>query len=409
MKCLKCGAEVEDTSKFCGYCGNPLQVDNIGNENANSFTNTVKEDMPATNQVFKENEQEQEVTMEQKEILPLENNENLQVETKQEENKPEKKSVKNNTKKWIFIVCGVLLAVIASVLLILAFNKSSNASIDILEKAIRNTISKGKDSGTITANILVEDDSQNINLSGAFKYQKENDSYKFAVNVDKSMFFDEINLFATVDKNNLSLYAKSGLIDMFMGTSSQTDNWLKYSYDFEEMKDSFEDLKTNKEINLSNLGLDKYFKFIKKENGLRHYTFTINKKLIDELKNKMTSEEKEEYDMMLSMIPSSSELLEKGYNIDFYINEKDELEKIAIDVTKFLEENEVKKAIFSLQFKDFNNTIVNIPEEAKNGIDFETYMSENMPSGDYGFEYDDYDDSDFDFDYEDDNMFDFSY
>ena len=76
MKCLNCGAEIDATSKFCGYCGSPVQqqvpsmnlefqnneqvTDNINSINnrqeiVNSVETEVKEEPPVVLNPFNSN------------------------------------------------------------------------------------------------------------------------------------------------------------------------------------------------------------------------------------------------------------------------------------------------------------------------------------------------------------------
>ena len=421
MKCLNCGAEIDATSKFCGYCGSPVEQ-SIPPENLSiqtdeqvpsDFNNNFMQQPETVNPV------ESEVNMEQSTVVSgigseinnpvdgsVQQTENsvaslFDIQPQQPEPTPTQpeptptqpvqptnvpgKEKKSNT--LVFIICGIVLAVVAAVLLILAFNKKSNGSIDALEKAINNTISSGANSGTITASIMVESSGTSMNFSGMVKYQKINDLYNLQLTLDKSMIYDQIDLYAAIDKKNATLYAKTSLIDMIAGTSSSSDSWGYYNVDLTEITSELENnVKTDNKIELTNLGIDKKIKYVGKSDGSSHYVFTIDRELFNILQSKMNSDEIQETNQILDSVSGTSELIDKGYNVDLYVR-NDKLEKITIDLTKVIEDDSISKAIFTVEFKDFNNTIVNIPSEAKTGINLETYIgtNNNTYSGiDYG-------------------------
>lgn len=348
MKCLKCGLEIADTSKFCGYCGNPVDKQIVQGQVEETSVESFNPVPPV-----------QENNIESQEIQNA------------KQTKPKKVS-----STWIFITCGVLLAVVAAVLTLIAFNKSSKNSITVLEKAINNLVLKGQNSGTITANVLVEGETDNLNISGVIKYEKQSDSYNLELTLNESMLFDQMNIFANIKNDSMNLYTKSSLIDMIFGTKSENDRWVNLNIPDLELKT--DEIETEK-VNLSGKGLEKKFKFVDKQKGLNHYALTIDRELINNIERRMTEEERQEYELLLSSIPESSTLIDKGYIVDFYINDHNELEKVSIDLSKYVDDDSITKVVLTVEFKDFNNTVASIPSEALNSsLDLETYMNENM-------------------------------
>lgn len=347
MKCLKCGMEIEDNSKFCGYCGTPVEQPQPVQPENNATVEPAMQSQPVNNVA----------------VAP----------TPVEE--PKKKS-----NKALLIVCAIVAVIaIAAVLMLTVFNKNTKStnSVDTVEKAIANLQKKSvgeNTSGTVKLSASIESsDSQSLNLVGTIKYEKTGDNIKLQVGVDKSLFFDEINIYADGNKEKMSLYTKSSLIDMIAGTSSESDTWLYYTADLKEMEIDFSEIETSEEVDLSSIKDN--IKYVGKDGSLNHYTLTIDKELADKLKSELPVED---YNDMLE----SLDTLNGSLVIDLYINNKDELEKISLDLSPYLKESGISKAILAIELKDFNNTKVEIPSEALNGTEIEKYIAEHMPQED---------------------------
>ena len=98
------------------------------------------------------------------------------------------------------------------------------------------------------------------------------------------------------------------------------------------------------------------------------------------------------------------EKLEETIKIEFYITKSDELSKIEINMNDYLKESDdVSEFILGMEFRDLNNTKVEIPSEATSSItDLETYIktfatlgTDDDLNNDYDFDYDSSLDSDF--------------
>ena len=442
MKCLKCGMEIADNSKFCGYCGNPVeasqsniasvqpaepvvpvqpvqqvqavqQVQPVQQAQPDNGEQTVQSRMVNPNEqsnlnvdTLNANQNVSSLNVGEPINMPTMQPINMptmqptmqQIETPVESNGPKKKS----SKTLLFVLLGVVgVAVITLlVLFLLNFNKTTKSSISVLEKALGNASERVQTSGTVVANVLVEDNnSTSINLSAAIKYQKANDKFNLQFSLDKSPFFDEMNLYAIFDKEALSLYTKSSVVDMLLGTMSDTDSWLYYTLPLTDIPFDIEF--TNTEIDLS--ALEDNFKYVGKSGSSNHYTLTIDKSLLTKLESELPLEEyEEELDKL--------DYFDGTLVIDLYINNSNEIEKISMDLSKYLNNSEINKAIVSIEFKDYNNTSVVVPNEALTSeIDLETYLQSSMDTSEFEMDYDiddydfennsleDYDFGDFDF------------
>lgn len=357
MICKKCGATISDGSKFCGYCGEKVNDINSTQIPVQDTEQPVVNDSEVNNVSLDQNNQ----------IVQPENQASVEQTNTDTETNASKSPKKGNNNKIVFIVLGVVLAVLAAVLVILAFNKTANSSIATLEKVLNNIGEKGVNSGTINAKISIEDNTTNsVNLSASVKYSKNNDTYNFELKLNESMLFDEMSLFLKVNEDSATFYADSNTIDLLGSTKSDENIWVYYLLD---LKDANEDIKfdANEEVDLKDILDEKHFKYIDKTNNLKHYKMIIDKDLLEKLKSKMPDEYSDEF--------GSEFPLTDSYELDFYINDSDELVRISMDLTDKLGNNEIKSAVISFDFENFGSTNVVIPNEALNSkIDMEKYM-----------------------------------
>ena len=407
MICKKCGADIEDNSKFCGICGEKVeelvqeqnvQVESVVEETpmvvpliqpeSESLEQTaiVEPVVPEVNNETNGNiipvvEQPLEQTAVVEPVIPETSvqpiaNENItpvaptqQVNSVSVQNKEPKK--KNKT--WIFVVLGILLGVIALGLIYFAYTKSSNNSVRVLEKALNNMILKGENSGTIDAKIMIQSNTEDaMNLSGTIKYDKQgDDNYDINLTLNKSMFFDEMNIYASILDDRATLYADSSLIDMLGFTSATPSMWVHMTTTEQELEmQTGTEVDELDDIDLSDILDEKHFKLIGKQNNLNHYQLVIDNDLVNKIKFEASKEED-----LKSFADSLSELTETYY-VDFFINNSNELVKISMDLTNSLDDESIRSAVISFDFNNFGSTLVQIPAEAKNStIDLETYMA----------------------------------
>ena len=413
MLCKKCGAEIADTSKFCGYCGETVeandnnQLSNI--ENNEVVENTIKE--PDLGETIKIDPVQPENQISDVTVPPIgpglpgyvepvvepvvatqpEVQNQVPVNGPVMPNNEGKK--KNN--KLVFIIGGVVLALIAIVLVVFAMNNSSN-SISVLKKTMANLSEAGKDSATATAKLNIEAGGQNLSLSATAKVEKKSEEeFDMQLMVDKSLFTEEMSVYAKVGKEEVNLYMESTAVDLLGMTSSLTPSWVYYTLKLDEIMDEIsEEENVDSDLELEDIIDDKHFVFVDKVDNINHYQLIVDQVLINNIKAKadeLANEDlKDSFDDM--------EELEQAIKIDFYITDSNELTKIKLDMSEYLtEEDDISGLSISIELKDLNNTKVEIPSEAlKATTDIDTYMAEN--SIDYSLDYD-YDSSyDYDMD-----------
>ena len=374
MICKKCGANIEGNMKFCGVCGEKVEeVTVFSNIETEENTQVVE---PVLSPVEPVIENKVEESVEQTAIIEP-------VSTVMEQpiqpvsNKESKK--KNNT--WIFVLLGVLLGVVALVLVVFAFNKNSNSDVKVLEKALSNLEKKGESSGTVDVKLLFESDTQDsMNFSATLKYARQGeDDYNFDLTLNKSMLFDEIDVYASLLNDNLTLFANSSLIDMLGLTSSTPSMWVYLTMTEEELEISDEeiDLEDTDEYYLRDVLDQKHFKLIDEKDNLKHYQLVIDNELLNKIKAQAPSEEElREFEESLASINNGSTELTETYYVELYINNYNELVKISMDLSDSIQDETIKKAVLSLELRNFGTTTVQIPNEVKNSmIDLETYMA----------------------------------
>lgn len=369
MECKKCGANVADTAKFCGYCGNPVEQSSVSNETIvqSNFNNNIENYS-----------------------MPVENMENNAIQNTTVVNNNQNEAKKNQ--KVLYIILGIILAIIAVVLVVFAFNKSSNNSVAILQKAIANLNKKGENNGSLVATIsLVSESTGSINVSAVSKYEKIGDIYNFEVTLNKNLFFEETSMYLTCDKEKLKLYVQSNLVDLMGSTSSDTNKWLNYTLNLAGNDLNLEEstLK-NYNINLSNIIDSDHFVYIDSKENLNHYQLVIDEKLIKNIKKELSKLDDENIDEALESISEEEISFEETYKVDFYINNSNELVAISIDLADAFDSDEITSAIIKLEFKDLGNTIVTMPKEAINSsTDLMEYFENNsIIDDDYELDFD---------------------
>lgn len=376
MECKKCGANIADNAKFCGYCGGQIETI-VSNENVQNIEQPVES---SDNMIPKNNE-------DLGKTIVVDN----LVQNEQLNNNQVPYSSKKNSKNFVPLL-AVLLIVVGAALLIFLFSKVGNNPVSVLEKAVLNLSEKSKNSGTITAKMTMEEESTgSLTISATSKYAKENDKYKLQLTLNKNMFMDEANVFLALDKKDASIYLQSSIVDMLGMTSSNVNKWLSYSIDLEE-EINLDDAEKIKNVHLDDILDKEHFVYVDKSDNLRHYQLVINKKLIQNIKTKLSKLDDEEAKELADSINMEEVDLSNPLKINIYINDKNEITKISFDLTDLLEEEGISKAVFELEFSNLGTTNVIIPNEALNTKDnLMEYFTTNAIADEDG--------SDFDYDY----------
>lgn len=392
MICKKCGAEIADTSKFCGYCGEVITSENGNVDESNVEQNNEIITSDSLIETMKKNPVEFGTVVDP--VIPIQNDVQEEIKSSFIEGKteqenivsneqsavnsaPEAPSNDNKNNKWFFILMGIVLIVIAIGLLVFAFINSSGNSISVLEKAIANISEKGKDSASITAKLNIAAGGQSLNLSATAKIEKKAETaYDMQLTIDKTLFTDEISFYASVDSKKATAYINSDTIDMLGMTLSETPVWLNYTFELEETIGKItKEENSGEELELEDILDSKHFVLVEKLENVNHYQLIIDQELINTIKAKAVELANEE----LKESFADMEELKKAIKIDFYITKNNELTKIELDMSEHLtEEDSISKLAISIELKDLNNTKVEIPSEALNStMNIETYMMQS--------------------------------
>lgn len=352
MLCKKCGASISDEAKFCTSCGAKVEdtvvVSGEGLSGGAMMQSNPSDGMKPVN-----------------DLNSMQNNNTVTSEPKNK---------KSNA--WIFILGGILLGVVAIILLFVSLG-SGNNDVRVLEKALSKMGNMGENSGTIKANVSVETDTQdNFDFSASISYAEKNDLYNVALKLNKSLLNEEMNLYSTVTEDDITLYAKSSLIDMLGFTSSPNDIWVNYFMTFDELELELDENDLEDDFNLSKVLDEKHFAFVDEENGLKHYKLTIDNELLNKIKAQADEEDLRELEDSFSTLNEGQSELTDVYYLDVYINKSNELAKVSMELSEGLEEEGITKVVISLEFVDFGRTTVEIPTEVKNStMNLENYMS----------------------------------
>lgn len=394
MLCKNCGTNIEEKSKFCGYCGSKIEVENnLQSEIINIFeneTNVLNNKVNLDNTIRIEPVENDfnitEVSSNNESIIqtPTTNQVvNQNIITQDENINVLQNNIKNKKKnKLLFAICSAFLLIVTIVVVVMIFLKSPNNLVSVLEKAIYNLGAKSDGNLTIDASLsFTNTEGATSAFSLTVKTEmKDEVSGKIQMTLNESLAFDEMNIYSSINKNEVTLYAESNVVDKLTFTSSPTQNWLYYIIPFDEIIEEHNE-SNHEDVKLQDLIDKEHFKYIDEENGLKHYILIVDQKLIDDLKEKLENIKDEDIKNMLY----SMERLAKTIQIDFYINSSDVLSKIEINMTEHLTEisENISELVLTITFRDLNNTKVEIPAEALSSkINLETYISENSINSD---------------------------
>ena len=145
------------------------------------------------------------------------------------------------------------------------------------------------------------------------------------------MFMDEANVFLTLDKKAASIYLQSSIVDMLGMTSSNVNKWLSYSIDLEEEEINLDDAEKIKNVHLDDILDKEHFVYVDKSDNLRHYQLVINKKLIQNIKTKLSKLDDEEAKELADSINMEEVDLSNPLKINIYIL-KEMLDKIDLEI-----------------------------------------------------------------------------
>ena len=269
---------------------------------------------------------------------------------------------------FILLVAGVLFLVFG------LFNKDKhdyNANVKSISYAMSNIAENLNNSGTVRISMEMSRGSYlDMNMSAFFKYVKNNDGYDFQLGVDKTLYMDEINAYASLTANDFTIYFPSSIFEfdngLFAANSSSNlfannSSWYKFYLKFSDI--GFDSLDTimndipkieKEKIDYKKLFPESNLKYMGKENNLEHYQLYF-----DENFYKYVYADLEKDEELLTQLKNYS------YFVDVYLNSKGELTKISSDLSNFMNEGQIQfdKLLFIIEFEDLNNTVINIPQD----------------------------------------------
>lgn len=375
MLCKNCGAEIADTTKFCGSCGSKVEDEVQSNESnlsqVDESNSLVEESLQSLAEIPAEESLKNEGVA----------TENL-VSESPESNDSNKSKGKKKNNTLLFVILGlVIIAIIAAGVFFGLKFFQKDKTIDDFKKSLNSM--KDAESVTVNLNMSVKTNGLNIDLGGSSKVQKKGEKYLLDLALNKSLFFDKIELYAVLDSKGIELYVPSTAVDLLGSTSSDELVWLNFKESNDEYKNVYKTVNGSDTVDVDNSVFDdKHFKYVETKKGEDHYQLIIDKEMLNKLENTadIDLEEVEE-------LP-----LEKDIVVDLYV--KNSYLRIELDLTSFASE-EVVEGKMTLELVDINKTKIEIPEEAlKSTKSLDEYISENSIETLY-------DDEDYDYDFED--------
>ena len=386
MKCSNCGFDVAEGEKFCGNCGTPV---------TSAAEPVVEQPVESTVENTAETvieETVKEVPVEDKPITISE----VAAPSNEANNAsaPQPKAKKSYSGVIAIIAIVLVLALVFFGLKFFGFGKESyEKSVSTMEKAVANLTKGTNESGTVRATINASmkmgSSNMDIDFTAFMKYSVKDNNYKFNFGTEKTNILgttiDAINAYAEGDKEKLTVYIPNSIFSLMgsiMGETDSTlqkDSYQKYEASFDELGISIPDnLETaNSDMDLKQLLVKDSFKYVGKSNGLKHYVLTIDETYIRGLGRDLKVDTAEVNEAV-------KELNGMKFNIDFYINGNDEIAKVTMDFKELLKEQlegtEVDKLLLTVEFKDMNNTTVEIPAKVKANAYSATADEDLMPS-----------------------------
>lgn len=378
MKCVKCGTELEEGARFCGNCGNSVEPTTPAEEKVVE-EEKVEEPVAEEPKVEEPVEQPEVAFASEVSSEPQERQEIVQepipVDTKEFKDAQAKGKKSKGAIKWILISAIVLFVVaIGLFLFFFVFDKQTyEQSIQAMNKSIENLSKKLDKSGTISAKVeLSVKNEVSLKLGADLEYELKDDTYLFHTKVDKTQFFDKIEAYVKLSTSNIEAYMPYGVLteygDYYGDEDYDDDEWVKFAADIDDLEDDDEFITfinglsavsstEDKDIDISSVFTEKNFKYSGRKGLLKKYTLTIDKDYIKSLVPKELSSDMED------------ELDDFKFDIDFYIDGSDCLNKIQIDLKKIFKEitgESVDKFLITINFTKLNKTKVEIPKEIKN-------------------------------------------
>lgn len=272
------------------------------------------------------------------------------------------------------------LGILIVFLFILTGCGQKETSIDVLKSVLKNDADVN--SLTVKAKIdisVVEDGvSVDMPISADVKVDLEDEKNgKFYMSLSDNPFIGETELYVDMVNESMDVYMPSSLITTMIGIEDVYPSWIVETPDMnsedEEPIINEENVPSVDEI--LEVITEEDFVYIDKDGDISHYQLKITDDLLKRLAEKL----EEEYE----------ETLETSFNIDVYIDTKnDVITKVELDMKQIINdimsslENEesqlagsINKLSFAIDFTDYNNTIVTIPNEVKdNALTTEEYI-----------------------------------
>lgn len=255
--------------------------------------------------------------------------------------------------------------------------------IDVLEKSVQslNEIKSVEVVSTLSATVNQEGSKVDMNIPLTITVGEAKDEINMKLALGENPIIGSLETYFklnTKDKN-VDLYLPSSILNSVFGIESEDTVWLHTSTTLEDNEDlevNDEELDETKNIDYKKV-IGNNFVYVDSNEGINHYQLVINNDLIQRLATELNEE---------------IENIEEVLKLDFYIDAKNyNITKLSMDLKELVIDNgdaedietvEVfDKFVFTMEFKNVNNTTVTIPDEVKNNVfDLEQYLNNIKPS-----------------------------
>lgn len=231
-------------------------------------------------------------------------------------------------------------------------------------------------SGNIAIKVEMEtkinDENINLNIPFALKFAQDDLGSKIKLSLEENLFINNIETYIESDNKNVKVYFPQAFLASIFNLDEEENQWLYLELndsslienlnqfdnsnlvkelDVNSVNDKFSNIDLNNIIKSDNL------KLIDTIDGVKHYEFIVNAALIQRLGEALGAQEQ------IDELDFKEEL-----KIEIYINSNNILTKIYVDFLPIVNSSktiDMTKFAFSIELKEINDAVVEIPEDIK--------------------------------------------
>lgn len=275
-----------------------------------------------------------------------------------------------------------LFLMMASVLLLTGCGERT--SLEVFDDVI-NTLSEVK-SIEMDTKAFVKVDAEGVALDVSLPFNlslvENNEEATFSLDVKENAIMDQTKVYGKTNAKNFKFYFPSTVLELVLGETGGEEKWLSFSGDLTELEET--EFDSEMQSKLENLDykkiiLEENFVYVDKEEDIGHYQFVINEGLIQRLATELGEEFEQTEDTSKINLKLDMYINLKTNEITkIYMNLKDMIVDIigdSVDESEEFDPNMFKEVSIEMNFKNYNNTSVVIPEDVINeAMAYEDYL-----------------------------------